>query len=67
MVPRGRVELPTTAFSGPRFEELANQVKAAQEKGDPNARSWISQSAAGDRNSVYYVSQPQISLAGRRR
>jgi hypothetical protein len=49
---------------GPRFEELAKQVKAAQEKADPNARSWISQSAAGDRPSVYYVSQFHGSLAG---
>lgn len=49
---------------GPRFEELAKQVKAATEKADPNAHSWISQSAAGERPSVYYVSQLQSSLAG---
>ena len=48
----------------PRFEELAKQVKAAQEKADPNIRSWISQSAAGERGSVYYVSQFRSSLAG---
>jgi hypothetical protein len=49
---------------GPRFEELAKQVKAATEKADPNVRSWVSQSAAGDRPSVYYVTQLQSSLAG---
>jgi len=49
---------------GPRFEELAKQVKAAEEKGNPNARSWISQSAAGERASVYYVAELQSSLAG---
>jgi hypothetical protein len=49
---------------GARFEELAKQVKAATEKADPNAHSWISQSAAGDRPTVYYVSQLQNSLAG---
>jgi len=49
---------------GPRFEELAKQVKAALEKADPNARSWISQSTVGERASVYYVSQPENSMAG---
>ncbi len=49
---------------GPRFEELAKQVKAAEEKGSPNLRSWISQSVAGDRASVYYVAELQSSLAG---
>lgn len=48
----------------PRFEELAKQVKAAEEKADPNVRNWISQSEAGDRASVYYVAQFQSSLAG---
>jgi hypothetical protein len=47
-----------------RFEELAKQAKAAQEKADPNARSWIFQSVAGERNSVYYVFQLRNSLAG---
>jgi len=49
---------------GPRFEELAKQVKAAEEKAGPNTRSWISQSAAGERASVYYVAELQSSLAG---
>ena len=49
---------------GPRFEELAKQVKAAEEKASPNTRSWISQSAAGERASVYYVAELQSSLAG---
>jgi hypothetical protein len=49
---------------GPRFEELAKQVKAAEEKTSPNIRSWISQSVAGDRASVYYVAELQPSLAG---
>jgi hypothetical protein len=49
---------------GPRFEELAKEVKMATEKADPNDHTWISQSAAGDRASVYYVSEFQNSLAG---
>jgi hypothetical protein len=49
---------------GPRFEELAKQVKAAEEKANPNTRSWISQSVAGERASVYYVAELQSSLAG---
>lgn len=49
---------------GPRFEDLAKQVKAAQEKADPNLHSWIAQSTAGERTSVYYVSQFRSSLAG---
>jgi len=49
---------------GPRFEELAKQVKAAQEKAGSNVYSWVSQSIAGERTSVYYVSQLQSSLAG---
>jgi hypothetical protein len=49
---------------GPRFEELAKQVKAAEEKTSPNVHSWISQSVAGDRASVYYVAELQPSLAG---
>ena len=48
----------------PRFEELAKQVKAAEEKTSPNIHNWISQSVAGDRASVYYVAELQPSLAG---
>ena len=48
---------------GPRFEELAKQIKAAEEKASPNIRSWISQSAVGERASVYYVAELQSSLA----
>lgn len=47
---------------GPKFEELAKEVKAAQEKADPNFHSWISQSAAGERAGVYYVTQFRSSL-----
>jgi hypothetical protein len=47
---------------GPKFEELAKQVKAAEEKADPNLHSWISQSAAGERAGVYYVAQFRSSL-----
>jgi hypothetical protein len=49
---------------GPRFEELAKQVKTAREKTDSKTLVWISQSAAGDLNSVYYVNQLESSLAG---
>jgi len=49
---------------GPRFEDLAKQVKAAEEKTSPNIHSWISQSVAGDRATVYYVAELQPSLAG---
>jgi hypothetical protein len=48
---------------GPRFEELAKQVKAARES-DSKTLVWITQSAAGDLNSVYYVNQLESSLAG---
>jgi hypothetical protein len=48
---------------GPRFEELAKQAKAAEDK-DPSVRSWISQSIAGERPSVYYVAELQNSMAG---
>ncbi len=48
---------------GPRFEELAKQVKAAREKNGSKTLAWISQSAAGDFNSVYYVSQLESSMA----
>jgi hypothetical protein len=47
---------------GPKFEELAKRVKAAQEKADPNFHSWVSQSAAGERAGVYYVTQFRSSL-----
>jgi hypothetical protein len=47
---------------GPKFEELAKRVKAAQEKADPNSHSWIAQSAAGERAGVYYVTQFRSSL-----
>jgi hypothetical protein len=48
---------------GPRFEELAKQAKASEDK-DPTVRSWISQSVAGERPSVYYVAELQDSMAG---
>jgi len=49
---------------GLRFEDLAKQVKAAQEKADPNLYSWVSQSVAGESAGVYYVAQLRSSLAG---
>ena len=49
---------------GPRFEELAKQIKAAREKADSKSLRWVSQSAAGDQNGVYYISQLEPSLAG---
>lgn len=49
---------------GPRFEELAREVKAARDKGGMKTLSWINQSAAGDLNGVYYVNQLESSLAG---
>jgi hypothetical protein len=48
---------------GPRFEELAKEVKAARES-DTKTLVWITQSAAGDLNGVYYVNQLESSLAG---
>ena len=49
---------------GPRFEELAKEVKAAREKTGAKTLVWINQSAAGDLNGVYYVNQLESSLAG---
>lgn len=49
---------------GPRYEELLKEIKAAVEKANPNAISWVSQSVAGDRGTVYYISQLRSSLAG---
>ena len=49
---------------GPRFEELAKEVKAAREKAGAKTLAWISQTAAGDMNSVYYVNQLESSMAG---
>lgn len=49
---------------GPRFEELAKQVKTAREKSDSKTLAWIAQSAAGDLNSVYYVNQLESSMEG---
>lgn len=49
---------------GPRFEELAKEVKAAREKAGTKSLAWITQTAAGDLNSVYYVNQLESSLAG---
>lgn len=49
---------------GPRFEELAKEVKAAREKAGGKTLAWITQTAAGDLNSVYYVNQLESSLAG---
>jgi quinol monooxygenase YgiN len=46
----------------PKFEQVAKQVKAAQEKADPNFHSWVAQSAAGERDGVYYVTQFRSSL-----
>lgn len=46
-----------------RFEELAKQIKAAQEKADPHYYSWVSESIAGENGGVYYVSQPRSSFS----
>jgi hypothetical protein len=46
-----------------RFEAMVKTVNAAMAKADPNASSWISQSAAGDNGIVYYISQLRPSLA----
>jgi hypothetical protein len=46
-----------------RFEELAKQIKAAQEKADPHYYSWVSESVAGESGGAYYVWQPRSSLA----
>jgi len=48
----------------PRFEALAKEVKAAREKSDSKTLVWITQSAAGDMNGVYYVNQLESSLEG---
>jgi hypothetical protein len=49
---------------GPRFEELAKEVKAAREKTGAKTLVWITQTVAGDLNSVYNVNQLESSLAG---
>ena len=49
---------------GPRFEELAKEVKAAREKAGTKTLAWITQSVAGDMNSVYTVNQLESSMAG---
>ena len=49
---------------GPRFEELAKEVKDAREKAGIKSLAWITQSVAGDQNSVYYVNQLESSMAG---
>jgi len=49
---------------GPRMEDELRAVKAAVEKANPNGVGWVSQSAAGDLGTVYYVSQLRSSYAG---
>ncbi len=47
-----------------RYEAMRKQVKAAQERSDPNAMStWVSQSVAGDQGTVFYYAQLRPTLA----
>jgi hypothetical protein len=45
-----------------RFEEQLRVIKAAVEKADPTSVSSVSQSAAGDRGTVFYIAQLRASL-----
>jgi quinol monooxygenase YgiN len=49
---------------GARFEEQLKILKAAVERSNPKGVSLVSQSAAGDRGTIYYISQLRSSLAG---
>jgi quinol monooxygenase YgiN len=49
---------------GPRFEEQLKAIKVAVEKNNPKSVSFVSQSAAGDRGTIYYISQLRSSMAG---
>jgi quinol monooxygenase YgiN len=49
---------------GPRFEEQLKAIKVAVERNNPKSVSFVSQSAAGDRGTIYYISQLRSSMAG---
>lgn len=47
-----------------KFEDQLRTIKAAVEKSDPTSVSFVSQSASGDRGTIYYISQLRSSMAG---